>query len=947
MNKDCVGKSKLIKENGILIVGSILVALINLIVMVVYKCAPFGDSLLSSGDNLSQIFPYIEELKDKISSGEALTYSWHSMGGTNFYYLICYTLTSPTMLPLFIVPAKYYAATLNVCIIATAVMMFLAMSYYLTHRVSKARLNKNQPEVLLFGMAYGLLPAFVFMSGFYPYSGVFVLLPFLILGLERFVANLGWRMYFVSLTLIVFMNFYIGAIIIIFTALYYLTLSFKSFREFIIKSVKIIGVSGIAIGVSAVLLIPVIVYSNSIVNSSSEYMGPWFFTDWFEVIGQALMFNDLVESGSVYTEYWQSNLYAGILIELLSLTYFLNKNVRLSTSVRKLVVYAIMLLSVNESTCNYVIHMLHYPISNPNKQVIIILFYMIILAQESFSLYKEKSFVLSKLRLLIPVILMIVVDLGAVVFSSDKSNLNIYLYSFDFIIGYGVLLILKDRFKSKETFAIAMTVILVIEMGWNYTLLFKHSQNDSANLEYDTSSSMWDEVKDSASFYRADFVDEQSLLNKGCTFGVNSMSGVAEKTNEKYLFALNNLGIKARTNALYTSGYNPVLNALFSRKYLIEQDDKASDETYLSRDAMFAQYKLVDSEDGYNLYENDKVLSPVIVAATDMKEYEESNSSSDATGIPNRDLLKCLSGDDGLLTGTQVDLSISKTVNCSAIIHDGAVVITQGKDSEKKEYDSSKTSFVTVGVSVKTSGDYYFDFVDQYHAGFLNAGDKKEYTFGFEPGDFENPFGVESYYFDSYTFDNDRFEDVYANLADRQMKVTEYKSDMLKGTLKSNGDNRVFTTIPYDTAWTVTVDGKEVKTSSIAGAFLSFYVGDGEHEVVLRYKNRGFALGLALSVVFFVIALFMVLYFKKGKYCFWLEKGVYIDEYEYTPGEKSAIAKFLSEALEDDEDEKDDEAGTEENNEKENDVKGEKTKKKSRLMAFLEDDEEEENEENE
>ncbi|MCR4715916.1 MAG: YfhO family protein, partial [Lachnospiraceae bacterium] len=355
-------KKSWIKENRILIIGSVLIALLNIIIMVVYKCAPFGDNIFARGDNLAQILPYIEEFKSKIANGESLAYSWHVMGGSNFYYLICYTLTSPTMIPLLIVPMKYFAATLGLCVVAIAVLMFLSMSYYLTHRISKARLDKNQPELLMFAMAYGLLPAFVAISGYYPYLGVFVLVPFLILGLEKFVANLGWRMYFISLSLLMFFNFYIGGIVCIFVIMYYLTLKFKNVKEFFVKSLKIILMSVMALAVASVILIPVAYVAFNGGYGFSEYLGFGFFQNWFAVLEQSLLFNDIVISGSDYTNYWESNLYFGILLEILALSYFFNKNIRLSVRFRKLIVFVLLLFTLNESTCNYIMHLFHYTV---------------------------------------------------------------------------------------------------------------------------------------------------------------------------------------------------------------------------------------------------------------------------------------------------------------------------------------------------------------------------------------------------------------------------------------------------------------------------------------------------------------------------------------------------------------------------------------------------------
>ena len=77
----------------------------------------------------------------------------------------------------------------------------------------------------------------------------------------------------------------------------------------------------------------------------------------------------------------------------------------------------------------------------------------------------------------------------------------------------------------------------------------------------------------------------------------------------------------------------------------------------------------------------------------------------------------------------------------------------------------------------------------------------------------------------------------------------------------------MFTSVPYDTGWTVTVDGEKVETYSIgepskddaAGAFLAFDIGVGEHEISLRYVPRGLYVGLLLSAVSLVAFLLLLI----------------------------------------------------------------------------------------
>jgi uncharacterized membrane protein YfhO len=95
------------------------------------------------------------------------------------------------------------------------------------------------------------------------------------------------------------------------------------------------------------------------------------------------------------------------------------------------------------------------------------------------------------------------------------------------------------------------------------------------------------------------------------------------------------------------------------------------------------------------------------------------------------------------------------------------------------------------------------------------------------------------------------------------MNITSYTDNSITGTLMSNGDHLVFTTIPYDKGWNIYVDGKLVETESINEAFLTFHVPDGEHDIYMEYHVRGLVPGVILSIVFAAIGIFMIIRDKK------------------------------------------------------------------------------------
>ena len=66
----------------------------------------------------------------------------------------------------------------------------------------------------------------------------------------------------------------------------------------------------------------------------------------------------------------------------------------------------------------------------------------------------------------------------------------------------------------------------------------------------------------------------------------------------------------------------------------------------------------------------------------------------------------------------------------------------------------------------------------------------------------------------------------------------------------------MFTSIPYDTGWTVKVDGKKVTPESIDGTLMYIRLSAGEHTVEMSYTPTGFIPGFmitAAGVLIFVV----------------------------------------------------------------------------------------------
>ena len=105
----------------------------------------------------------------------------------------------------------------------------------------------------------------------------------------------------------------------------------------------------------------------------------------------------------------------------------------------------------------------------------------------------------------------------------------------------------------------------------------------------------------------------------------------------------------------------------------------------------------------------------------------------------------------------------------------------------------------------------------------------------------------------AYRLNEDVLKELYEILDESPMEVTSYTSTSVDATITASTDGRVVTTIPYDTGWTVTVDGNTVDMTAFKDTFVSFEISEGTHTIHLDYTPDGFYLGLASTLICIIL----------------------------------------------------------------------------------------------
>ena len=119
-----------------------------------------------------------------------------------------------------------------------------------------------------------------------------------------------------------------------------------------------------------------------------------------------------------------------------------------------------------------------------------------------------------------------------------------------------------------------------------------------------------------------------------------------------------------------------------------------------------------------------------------------------------------------------------------------------------------------------------------------------------------------------YGLDTDKFVEGYNKLNSGALNIESFTDTEITGTLNAAEDSIIYTSIPYDKGWKVTVDGKEVSENDIVtvgDALLGVRVSAGNHSVKFKYTPRGIVIGLGISVVTALILVAVAILLKKRK----------------------------------------------------------------------------------
>jgi len=113
-----------------------------------------------------------------------------------------------------------------------------------------------------------------------------------------------------------------------------------------------------------------------------------------------------------------------------------------------------------------------------------------------------------------------------------------------------------------------------------------------------------------------------------------------------------------------------------------------------------------------------------------------------------------------------------------------------------------------------------------------------------------------------YTINEEKLKEIHQALSKNQINYTNYSDSSIEGTINVENNQIIFTSIPYDSSWQITIDGKKVKPIMVLDSLLGIEVEAGDHTIKLQYKNN-FIIPIIISLTTFLFLIISIIKSRK------------------------------------------------------------------------------------
>ncbi|MBQ5970689.1 MAG: YfhO family protein [Clostridia bacterium] len=853
------------------------------VMSVIYLCASFalfhGENTILRIDLYHQYAPLFAELYDRLFAHQSLTYSWTTGLGSCFLGNYFNYLSSPIGAIVVFFGHKHVPEAIAAMVLIKAALSSGTFAWYL-----KRSQRSHTPVIAAFGLLYSFCG---FMLAYYwdvMWLDAMVLLPLVVRGIEQIIDRRRFALFTGALALSMFSNYYMSYMLCLFSVLYFFYYFFSRYtlldcvnqkrfspgNAFSLRLLRAGLVFTFAALLAAALMAAALLPTYRILQSCSATSGitpkEWktyfnffdFFANHFALLTPTIRSSETVVL---------PNIYCGVLTLLLAPLYFFTKSVSKREKTVTLFLLAIFYVSFNYNIINFYWHGMHFPNDLPYRFSFIYSFLLLVIAYKTFRRLRELETRWIALSCIFVFAFLVLVEDAGSHNVTDKT----VLWTSVFLVIQGLLLIL---FRSGRTFALSLSMLLcvftcseAIICDTPAFLLDNPVKQESYEGDYDEFRGLKEKLDtiEQGDFYRMELSQLRARMDNSW-FGYNGVSTFSSMAYERMAKLEYSLGMMSNHINSYTyHPQTPVYNMMHALKYVVSNT---------SPNLLVSPHYAYTTDNGKFLAYRVKENLPIAYGVN--SDIENWNTELTNPFAMQTDYFLRATGLDGSLF-TIAPADYVNYFNCEPF----------ATDLETTEFYFTKTSAgqeasANFHVVAPKKGNLYFYFkvsgassksvTVNTNNGTLTHSARENCIFDlgyYEKGEEVNitiPFETDSgsLTFEVCTMDEKLFAEGYEILSERALLLTDFTNDLRKtsltGTFITAEDCVLYTSIPYDTGWVVTIDGETVPQDeifAIGNGLLGVRVGRGSHTVQLTYHAPGLRIGLIISGAAALLALLL------------------------------------------------------------------------------------------
>ena len=856
-----------------------------LFVMLISGYEPFGQYSMLYSDMYHQYYPFFVEFRRALLRGEGLLYSWNVGLGMDYLGLISYYLASPLNLLSILVPEGLLLEFFSLLMPVKLGLAALFFAVFL-----KNIFRKNDYSISVFGGFYGLCAWALGFQWNIMWLDTFALLPLVVLGTVFLLRDGKFVLYTLSLFLSVFSNYYIGFFVCIFIFLLFFVYEicrWKEWKRFFADLARIAAFSLLAIGMTAILELPAFAALQTTQSSVNKFPEDFRLNiaDSHTILGLLDAMRQVAGNmgGAIKPNFKEGlpNLYCGVGSIFLAFLYLMAKDVKRRDKICSVALLLFFNVSFIIRQLDYIWHGFHFTNMIPYRFSFLYSFVLLYMAYRGWTLRRKfSSWQMVLAGVLTASVLCCSNDLTAMTDAAlfgMEMELPVYiLYNASFLLLYTVVFALGARRRRlreeateeekrsewtarnqrQENARILATSFIGVELLSTLTafgLYFPGTSVKNYPKGLEPAASMIRYMKERERenlFFRAETTHSQTL-NDGALNGYNGVSAFTSSANVKTTEFMKALGYGAKNtyNRYCFEESSPVANLFLGLKYMIERDGRERGSTCFTD---------VHSYKDVHLLENNFYLPLGFLAEPELADVDFMVSSGSfsfqnelftaATGV-DAQVWHRMEGEKSSIIGNGV--TIDESNGAGFCDYSGA---TSGS-SITYSYIAQRDGFCCIHLNLPKRNDYrvIVNGVELYKenislpqmiaVGDLKTGDILDIRIACKDG--ENSTMTVT----AAQLDAQLFRDGYEVLSASKLELITFENTFVEGIVNCNRDGLLYTSIPQNGNWRITVDGQAADIRLIGNCMIGVELTEGSHTVSFSYRNAAFSLGWKISLV--------------------------------------------------------------------------------------------------